>query len=344
MSKPQVLKLLAGEKTDYTPIWIMRQAGRYLPEYRELRQKFGSFQKLYKHSEAAATVTMQPLQRFDLDAAIVFSDILVALEAVNIAVDFASGGPRIAEPFRSEKDLNRLPPKPQQGSYDFLQQTLKLCKAEIADRTLIGFIGSPWTLAAYAVEGQGSKTFSQLRRLVYTNPKLLHQLLNRLTDEVIELALAQVKSGADVIQIFDSWAGLLGKETYAEFSYTYIEKIVASLRKLAPDLPVIVFGRSAPFSPAEMAACKPAALGFDWQTDISVAFAELDGKVAVQGNLDPAALYGDEKTLQQAIDRIMQAGQNSSRSRHIFNLGHGIYPDTDPDRVAYLVDAVHGYK
>lgn len=346
-----MLAVLNGETPPYTPVWIMRQAGRYLPEYRQLRAKVGSFQALYSNPELASKVTLMPMQRFPLDAAVIFSDILIALDAISLEVSFASAeageaggtsGPKVLNPITSEKDVDNLPQATDLNKYDFLAENLKISREELKDRGLIGFIGSPWTLAAYAVEGSNTKNFSKLRAMMYQRPQLLHKLLKRLADELIELAILQIDSGADIIQIFDSWAGLLGADQYEEFSYKYMANIIADIRDLRPATPLIIFAKATPFSPIQMLGSNPNGLGIDWQVDIAYAFTAVGSRAAIQGNLDPAALYASELDLDKEISRIMQARTKSSR--HIFNLGHGIYPDINPDRVAYLVDAVHNYE
>ena len=352
-SSSAILAVLKGEVPTHTPIWIMRQAGRYLPEYRELRSKVGSFTELYSNPELASKVTLMPMKRFPLDAAIIFSDILIALDAISIEVSFSSSGansggpptitgPRVDKPIRTQQDLNNLPKNCDLEKYDFLVQNIKICKSELKDQALIGFVGSPWTLAAYAVEGGNAKNFATLRGMMYSQPQLLQGLLQRLADEVTQLAILQIDSGADIIQIFDSWAGLLGPQHYYEFSYKYMAKIIADIRSQRPNTPLIIFAKSTPFSPLQMLECKPDGLGIDWQVDLRATFASVGDQVAIQGNLDPAALYADEQSLAKEVSRIMES--RSTNSRHIFNLGHGIYPDVNPDRVAYLVDAVHNYS
>ena len=362
--KKTILSALTNRPTPYTPIWIMRQAGRYLPEYRQLRGKVPSFKDLYSDPDLATEVTLMPLKRFPLDAAIVFSDILIALDAIGIDVAFTEGkGPVIKDPIRSEEQLLSLSAKTDLGKYSYLRDTLKNCRHELKDKALIGFVGSPWTLAAYAIEGQGSKTFTSLRRMVYQEPEMVHKLLKRLAEEVVDLALLQIKSGADVIQIFDSWAGLLGRDYYRTFSFDYIKFVVEKINKKS-SVPIIVFAKGTPLYTKEMIECGCSCIGLDWQVNIDDAFRrakgvldieitdswneiedsykKMKGKCAVQGNLDPAALYADTDILDKEITKILDARKEGVG--HIFNLGHGIYPDTNPDRVAYLVDRVHSYE
>lgn len=345
-----ILNSLQGEQVPYTPIWIMRQAGRYLPEYRDLRAKAKTFTNLYQTPEMASEVTLMPIKRFPLDAAIVFSDILIVLDAINLQVSFVTGeGPIIGNPIRTDKDIANLATTTDLDNYRYLADTLKICRSELSEQALIGFIGSPWTLAAYAVEGgsgasSATKNFTNLRKMTYQQPQLMHKLLKRLSDEVIELAMMQIDSGANVIQIFDSWAGLLNHDYYRNFSYAYIKLIVETLKERRPDTPCIVFAKCTPFSPQEMAECKPNAIGIDWLVDLATAFNQVGATTTIQGNLDPAALYADIPILDEEINKIMTARRNNANVRHIFNLGHGIYPDIEPDKVAYLVDAVHNYS
>ena len=340
-----ILNILRGNKPSQIPIWVMRQAGRYLPEYCMLREKAKSFKNLYLTPELAVEVTMMPLKRFPLDAAIIFSDILIALDAIGVPVNFETNkGPVINNPINSDSALQQLSSKPDLDKYDFLAQSLRGVKQELGTTgaPLIGFVGSPWTLAAYAVEGEGSKVFAKLRKMMYAEPQLLHKLLQRLTTEVSELALMQIKNGADIIQIFDSWASLLNDNYYRAFSLRYITQIINNIKSVAPQTPIILFAKGTPLMPQEMAKSNPDCLGIDWQTDLASAFNQVGESVALQGNMDPAALYADKQLLDKEIENVIAACPKDGR--HIFNLGHGIYPDTNPDKVAYLVDKVHDYN
>lgn len=340
----RILKVLNNEEKtntfDYTPIWIMRQAGRYLPEYRKIRIKVKDFNQLYRNPELATEITLQPLKRFPLDAAIIFSDILIALEAIGLKVKFETNkGPVLYNPIN--KDIKQVSSQTDLNNYDYLSQSIKAVKRELKPYNipLIGFIGSPWTLAAYAVEGQGSKSFTKLRRMVYVKPQLIHKLLERLSVELSQLAIMQIKNGADIIQIFDSWAGLLNSDYYRMFSLAYITKVIARIKATAPETPIILFAKGSPLQENEMAQTKVHCLGIDWQKDLAKAFSEVGRKLVLQGNMDPAVLYGDKNTVNKEVKNIL--GRCPRHGRHIFNLGHGIYPDINPDSVAYLVDIVH---
>ncbi len=339
MHTGRMADVLAGRRPDRTPVWIMRQAGRYLPEYRKLRAKVGSFQKLYR--QHAAEVTLMPLKRYGLDAAIIFSDILILPDALGMEVEFTEGlGPVLQKPVRGEKSLADLRSPHPQEAYQYLAEGIKETKAELAaDTSLIGFVGSPWTLAVYGTQGSGSKNFAITRRMLYEQPKLLHSLLERLTREVIQLALLQIRAGADVIQIFDSWAGLLPRHLYADFSLTYTEQIVREIQDKAPNTPTILFARECALPVSELAKIGIAALSLDWKSDMGLSFAETKGSVVLQGNLDPAALYADDATLEKEVRRILDA--KPANAGHIFNLGHGVPPDVSPDKIALLTDLVH---
>jgi len=333
----RILRVLNKQQTDRTPIWIMRQAGRYLPEYQALRKQAGSFKKLYQLPELASQATLLPINRFDLDAAIIFSDILIVLEALGLEVNFDSQGPQLAKPIRKEQDLLQLRTEESEAKFGYLSQAISLVKKELKV-PLIGFVGSPWTLAVYAVEGQGSKAFLHIRKMLYQSPQLLHRLLARLTAEITALALLQLKQGADIIQIFDSWASLLSPHHYEAFSLSYSQKIIKSIRT-ATQKPVILYAKGCPLPPASLASCGANALGLDWQINLHQAFDQLKDSIVLQGNLDPAALYGDKESLSQEVNRIFAA--RPPGCHHIFNLGHGIYPDTPPANVAHLIELVH---
>ena len=338
--------VLRKQQPDCTPIWIMRQAGRYMPEYRKLRRQAGTFKRLYGTAELAAQATLLPLHRFALDAAIIFSDLLIVLDALGLELDFTDAqGPTLEHPIRDEKALKGLRHEAPQEKYAYLSQALALVARELHGKTpLIGFVGSPWTLAVYAVEGRASKSFPHIRKILYQNPKLLHRLLARLTQEVTDLATLQLNSGADLIQIFDSWAGLLAPSYYERFSLSYIRKLIRNLKALPAysSSPVILFTKGCPLPPPALADCGADVLGLDWHTDLKQAFARLDNRIILQGNLDPASLYGDHETINREVRSLLAA--RPSHCHHIFNLGHGILPDTSPDKVDYLADRVRHYS
>lgn len=308
-----------------------------MPEYRALRKQAGSFKRLYRTPELAAQATLLPIHEFDLDAAIIFSDILIVLDALGLVVNFVDNqGPYLTRPVRTEKDLTRL--SALEANYEFLTQAIQLAKRELRV-PLIGFVGSPWTLAVYAIEGQGSKSFTAVRKILYQNPHLFHRLLLKLTQESTALAALQIQYGVDSIQIFDSWASLLSPTYYERFSFSYIRILIRNLKQLPHCPPLILYTKGCPLSPRVLANCGADALSLDWQSNLKQAFQQLDNRIILQGNLDPAALYGDKVFLAQAIEEVLAA--RPPHCHHIFNLGHGIYPDTSPDRVHFLIDKVH---
>ena len=331
--------VLNKKQPDCLPVWIMRQAGRYMPEYRALRKKVGDFKQLYQTAELAAQITLLPVEKFNLDAAIIFSDILIALDNIGLGVKFIENkGPCITYPLRTERDLTRL--GTQQTDYEFLIQAIKITKKELTT-PLIGFVGSPWTLAVYAVEGQGSKNFCTARKILYQNPQFFHQLLLRLTQETTNLARLQIQHGADVIQIFDSWAGLLPPSHYEKFSLSYIRLLIRNLKQLPNCPPLILYARNCSLPPAVLAKCGIDVLSLDWQCNLKAVFEQLGDSIILQGNLDPASLYAGEELLGKAVDEVLAA--RPPHCHHIFNLGHGIYPDTSPHKVRFLVDRVHNH-
>ena len=313
----------------------MRQAGRYLPEYRELRARAGSFKQLYRRH--ATEISLMPLKRYELDAAIIFSDILIALDAIGMEVNFDDRGPVLTQPLRGADDLSRLRNSVAEEAYDYLARSLREVRAELPPQIpVIGFVGSPWTLAVYSIEGSIVKDPKRARRMLYQDPQLLHSLLALLTKEATQLVRLQAQSGADIIQIFDSWAGLLPCHLYQQFSLNYIAQIIEATRIKQP---IILFARECPLGLPALMETGVTALSLDWKTDIARAFKQVGSKTILQGNLDPTALYGDIDLLEKEVRRILAA--RPPRCGHIFNLGHGILPDVDPHRVAQLIELVH---
>lgn len=313
----------------------MRQAGRYLPEYRELRRRVGSFKRLYR--EHAAEISLMPLKRYELDAAIIFSDILIALDAVGLEVRFDERGPSLSKPLHSAADLNRLRNSVTEEAYDYLAEAMQEVRAKLPNNIpLIGFIGAPWTLAVYGVAGLTGKDASLMRKMLYQEPGLVHAFLNLLTKEVSQLALLQIDNGADIIQIFDSWAGLLPRRLYRAFSLNYITQVIKALRAQRP---TILFARECPLMLAELLASGATALSLDWKIDIHQAFAEVGHQTVLQGNLDPALLYAKRPVWEEETRRIIEA--RPPECGHIFNLGHGITPDIAPETITQLVELVH---
>ena len=324
-----------GVSEEQAPIWLMRQAGRYLPEYLEIKAK-SSFLEMTRTPEIAAEITLQPLRRFPLDAAIIFSDIMTPLEALGIEIEF-SPGPSIAQPLRSRAAVDALALR--EDIAPFVGDALRIVRAELPpDVGLIGFGGTPLTLAAYLIEGGGSKESAQFRQFLRSDPATVHLLLDKLTDLTIHYLQMQVEAGADAIQLFDSSAGLHDEPTYREFGLPYCKRIMEGLADAGAARMFFALGASHLMAP--IAEIPAEVVSVDWRTDLKAARAQLPGR-ALQGNLDPAMLYADRETLAAEATRILQAGLGGA---HIFNLGHGIWPSAPIDAVAHLVDTVHNYK
>ncbi len=339
------LRALRREHTDTTPIWVMRQAGRYLPEYRATRERAGSFMALAQTPELACEVTLQPLARFDLDAAILFSDILTIPDAMGLGLSFAPGeGPQFARPLRSAADVAKLAVPDMDGPLRYVMDAVRLIRHELHGRVpLIGFAGSPWTLACYMVEGHGSRDFASVKALCWTDPALAHRLLDTLAHAVALYLRAQVAAGAQTLMIFDTWGGLLGPAAFHEFSLRHMAQIIAELHAdpATRDVPVILFSKGAGQHLAAMAATGCAALGVDWTVNLADARRAVAGKVALQGNLDPAVMRANPDVIRRQARAIMDS--HGPAPGHIFNLGHGITPEVNPDNMKVLVDEVHAY-
>lgn len=346
LQNDRLLRAIYRQPLDRTPIWIMRQAGRYLPEYREIRKKAGDFLTLVKTPELASAVTLQPIQRFDLDAAIIFSDILTIPDAYGLGLRFVENeGPKFDKPVRSLQAIRSLPHIDPETELGYVTKAIRLVKAELANKIpLIGFSGSPWSLAAYMVEGEASKQFNQVRRLLFEDPTLLHALLSHLTQSVIDYLNAQIAAGVDVVMLFDTWGGLLSRDQYLTFSLAYLEKIIQGLT-LSPHqtkVPVILFSKNGGMFLEEIAETGCDVIGVDWIGDLKAARQKVGHKVALQGNLDPAALYGDFNSLQKSVQQVLAAF--GAGTGHIFNLGHGISPDVDPEKVAFLIQVLQEHS
>ncbi|HET6633029.1 MAG TPA: uroporphyrinogen decarboxylase [Rhodanobacteraceae bacterium] len=340
----RLLRALRRQPVDATPIWIMRQAGRYLPEYRATRERAGSFLTLAKTPELACEVTLQPIRRFDLDAAIIFSDILTIPDAMGLGLHFAAGeGPQFERPLRSRADIERLGMPDMASDLGYLAEALRLTRRELGGAVpLIGFSGSPWTLACYMVEGRGRNDFPHARALLAEQPALAHQLLGHLAQAVIEYLRMQVAAGAQALMIFDSWGGLLAPPMFEEFSLRHLHTIAQALRAdpACAEVPLILFSKGANASLDGLADSGCAALGVDWTISLAEARRRVGGRVALQGNADPALLRGGEAAIRAAAAAVL--ADYGDGPGHVFNLGHGITPDIDPAMVAVLVDAVHG--
>jgi uroporphyrinogen decarboxylase len=326
-----------GERADHAPIWIMRQAGRYLPEYRKLREKV-DFLTATKTPELAAAITLQPMRRFPLDAAIIFSDIMTPLEGMGVGLDF-DPGPVIEAPIRTAEDARRLRPLDPDDSTDFVLKAIRLVRAELSDeRAVIGFAGAPFTLFCYLVQGGGSKDFMEARSFLRGEPEAAGGLLQLLGTSMARYLVAQARAGADALMLFDSWVGLLGPDTYRRFVLPVLQKILSDIRAEV-DRPVIYFANGGATLLPDVARLGADVIGVDWTLPLSQAVARLGPRSVVQGNLDPAALFADRDELGREADRVLREGRGAAA--HVFNLGHGIHRTTDPDRVAFLVDRVH---
>lgn len=371
------LRALMRQPVDRQPIWLMRQAGRYLPEYRATRAKAGDFLTLCKTPELACEVTLQPLERFDLDAAILFSDILTIPDSMGMGLHFVENeGPRFSKTLQTENDIQQLPIPDPNIELRYVSDAVKLIQRELHQRVpLIGFAGSPWTVACYMLEGGSSgKQFERIRKMVYQQPHIVHVLLEKLTQATILYLNAQIESGVNAVMLFDTWGGLLTTSHYEEFSLHYMQKIIQVIQNFTTvhvaegrpnhgwygsrahgcafprntncseihTSPIIIFTKNGGQWLEKIAQSGCDAVGIDWTMDLANAAKIARNKVALQGNLDPLALFAPEEILEKEIRRIMQAMQN--HPGFIFNLGHGILPETPPERVKFLIDTVHGYK
>jgi uroporphyrinogen decarboxylase len=347
----RLLRALRREPVDCTPVWLMRQAGRYLPEYRATRAKAGSFLAMAKTPEIACEITLQPLARFDLDAAILFSDILTVPDAMGLGLYFVDGeGPKFERPVRSAADVAKLAVPDMGAELRYVMDAVSLIRRELDGRVpLIGFSGSPWTLACYMVEGGGSENFSKIKSMMLNEPAALHRLLEVVTDAVIAYLAAQRAAGAQVLQVFDTWGGVLAPHHYREFSLRYLTRIAQELPRGndGERTPLILFGKgNAPYL-EELADSGAEAIGVDWLVSLEEARRRTQGKVALQGNLDPAVLYGSPDAIRDEVRRTLDSyanGRDGSNAGHVFNLGHGLSPDMDPEHVRALVDAVHAFS
>ncbi|WP_339923358.1 uroporphyrinogen decarboxylase [uncultured Cyclobacterium sp.] len=334
-----LLRVIKGEKVERTPVWLMRQAGRILPEYRAVRESVSGFIELAQTPELAAEVTIQPVDLLGVDAAIIFSDILVVPEAMGLPYEMIEKkGPWFPDTIGSAKDLKRLQIADPAESLNYVLEAIRLTKKGLNGRVpLIGFAGAPWTIFAYMVEGSGSKTFSKARAMLYQNPVLAHQLLEMITQTTIKYLKAQVQAGANVIQVFDSWAGVLPPYQYREFSMKYIRRICEAIT----EAPVTVFAKGAYFAMEDIKDLPCEVVGLDWNMDIATVSKQLNGEKTLQGNLDPAALYAADEVLVAQTNKMLDQFEGN---RHIANLGHGVYPDISPDKVRLFIQTVKDYK
>jgi len=340
------IRALLKQPVEHTPVWMMRQAGRYLPEYRKVREQAGSFLDLCTNPELACEVTLQPLRRFDFDAAILFSDILTIPDAMGLGLYFTEGeGPKFTHPVRTAADVKKLPVPDPEIDLRYVVDAVRLIRKTLQGNVpLIGFSGSPWTLATYMVEGGSSKSFQKVKGMMYEQPKLMHVMLDKLAQSVAAYLNAQIEAGAQAVMLFDTWGGMLTTEDYVEFSL-YYAKHVRSLLKTNVDgqqIPTILFTKGGGLWLEAMADSGYDALGLDWQTDIGWARARVGDKVALQGNMDPISLYASPEVITEKVKAILH--KYGAGSGHVFNLGHGILPDMNPEHVKAMVDAVHQHS
>ncbi|MQR01022.1 uroporphyrinogen decarboxylase [Glaciimonas soli] len=339
------LRALLRQPTDYTPLWLMRQAGRYLPEYRATRARAGSFLGLAKNPDYATQVTLQPLDRYPLDAAILFSDILTVPDAMGLGLYFADGeGPKFERPLRDEKAVMALR-APDLGSLDYVFKAVTQIRTELGGRVpLIGFSGSPWTLACYMVEGGGSDDYRTVKTMLYNRPDLMHHILSTNTAAVAAYLNAQIDAGAQAVMIFDSWGGALADGAYQEFSLDYMRQVMGQLKREKDGVPIpaIVFTKGGGLWLEQIADIGADAVGLDWTVNLTEARAKVGHKVALQGNLDPVVLFANPEQIRSEVERVLASyGAPQAGHGHVFNLGHGISQFTPPDAVAVMVDAVH---
>lgn len=336
------LKACRGEKVEYTPVWLMRQAGRYLPEYQAVRGQV-DFLTLCKTPELAAKVTLQPVDILGVDAAILFSDILIPVEAMGMHLEFSDKkGPVLSEPIRTKSDVGRLIIPDTEDSMPFVLEAIKILRRELENKVpLIGFSGAPFTLATYMIEGGTSKNFLHTKKMMFQNSDLFGYLMGKLTKTVISYLSAQIGAGAQAVQLFDTWAGMLAPGDYKEFAFPYVKKAITAIRNQSPGIPIIYFANDCAGILKEVKKAGADVVGIDWRIDIGDAIKRLGKKVVVQGNLDPCALFLPKEKIEERVKDILWKGE--AAKGHIFNLGHGILPETPVENAIAMVEAVHKY-
>ena len=344
LKNDRYLRALLGQPVDKTPVWVMRQAGRYLPEYREIRAKAGDFMTLCSTPDLACEVTLQPLRRYDLDAAIIFSDILTIPDAMGLGLHFIPGeGPKFKNVIRSAADIAKLGVPDMEDNLRYVMDAIRVTRREIDGKVpLIGFSGSPWTLACYMVEGGSSKDFSKVKGMMFDAPEQMHALLVVLAKSVIAYLNAQIAAGAQSIMLFDTWGGALGQSNYQRFSLAYMQQIVAGLTRENDGrvVPVTLFTKGGGQWLEVMADTGVDGVGLDWTTDIGSARQRIGNKVTLQGNMDPCVLYASPDRVEQEVSSVLSSF-GEGKTGHVFNLGHGIHPTVDPENMTRLVDSVH---
>lgn len=346
LKNDRFLRALTGQSVDMTPVWMMRQAGRYLPEYRATRQLAGDFMSLCQSPELACEVTLQPLRRYAMDAAILFSDILTIPDAMGLGLYFSEGeGPRFRKTIRTAADVEQLPIPDVARDLSYVTDAVALIRRELNGSVpLIGFSGSPWTLATYMIEGSGSKDFRHAKAFMYNQPEQMHQLLDKLATTVTAYLNAQIAAGAQAVQIFDTWGGILTTQAYRDFSLAYMKKIVQGLTRESEgrQVPVILFTKNGGLWLDDIADSGCDCVGLDWTIEIGRARSLIGNRVSLQGNMDPSILYSTPAAIRSEVQRILAS--YGAGSGHVFNLGHGITPEVDPDNVSAFVDAVHEFS
>lgn len=346
LKNDRFLRALLRQPVDVTPVWMMRQAGRYLPEYRATRAQAGDFMALCTNPELACEVTLQPLRRYALDAAILFSDILTIPDAMGLGLYFESGeGPRFRKTVRSAADVAALPVPDPERDLGYVMNAVRTIRRELNGSVpLIGFSGSPWTLATYMVEGGSSKDFRHAKALAFEQPDVMHALLDKLAQSVTTYLNGQIAAGAQAVQIFDTWGGALSHAAYLEFSLQYMQRIVAGLTRESDGrrVPVIVFTKNGGPWLERIAGCGADAVGLDWTVDIGAVRRLIGDRVALQGNMDPNMLYAGPARIRTEVKNILAS--YGAGNGHVFNLGHGITPDVDPEHARVFIDAVHEFS
>ncbi|MGI2026851.1 uroporphyrinogen decarboxylase [Endozoicomonas acroporae] len=343
LKNDRFLRALLREPVDVTPVWMMRQAGRYLPEYRETRARAGDFMALCQNAELACEVTLQPLERFPLDAAILFSDILTIPDAMGLGLYFAAGeGPKFKKPVRTAADVAALTVPDPEKDLGYVMDAVRTIRRELNGRVpLIGFSGSPWTLATYMIEGGSSKDFRRIKAMMFDQPELLKQVLSVLAESVTSYLNAQIEAGAQAVQIFDTWGGVLSPQNYRDFSLHYMDRIVQGLKREneGRKVPVILFTKNGGQWLEAMADTGADALGLDWTTDMGEARQRVGNRVALQGNMDPSTLYASPERIRREVATVLE--KFGTGNGHVFNLGHGIHQYVEPEKAGAFVNAVH---
>ncbi|PPI88982.1 uroporphyrinogen decarboxylase [Candidatus Pantoea edessiphila] len=343
LKNDRYLRAILRKPVDVTPVWMMRQAGRYLPEYKKIRAKFNNFLSLCKNVDIACEITLQPLRRYNLDAAIVFSDILIIPDAMGLGLHFdEKNGPIFLHPITCQADVDRLPVHDPEQELSYVMNTIRMIHKNLKGEVpLLGFSGSPWTLATYMVEGGSSKVFNKIKKLMYSEPIILHKILNKLTENIILYLNAQICAGVQSVMLFDTWGGILNWSAYREFSLYYLHKIIDNLIRTNKGcyIPIVLFTKGGNQWLEDMAEIGCDALGIDWTINIGDARRRVGDKVAIQGNMDPSILYSSPLRIEKEVETILKSfGKGSG---HIFNLGHGIHCDTPPENAGIFIESVH---